>query len=99
MQAQAIPTGAKSRRFWWRRRHLILTAGGGANLAALQERTRTIPIVYVLGIDPVGAGFVEGLGRPGGNITGFTSFDYGISAKWLELIKELTQRATRVAEA
>jgi putative ABC transport system substrate-binding protein len=76
---------------------LILTVGSGANLEALQEATRTIPIVFVLGTDPVGVGLVESLARPGGNTTGFISFDYGISAKWLELLKELAPRVTRVA--
>jgi putative tryptophan/tyrosine transport system substrate-binding protein len=76
---------------------VILTVGSGANLEILQEATRTIPIVFVLGTDPVGAGFVESLARPGGNTTGFISFDFGISAKWLELLKELAPRVTRVA--
>jgi putative ABC transport system substrate-binding protein len=76
--------------------NLILCVGSGGNLEALLEATRTIPIVFVLGTDPVGAGFVESLARPGGNTTGFTSFDYGISAKWLELLKELAPRVTRV---
>jgi putative ABC transport system substrate-binding protein len=76
---------------------LILTVGSGTNLEALQEATRTIPIVFVLGTDPVGVGLVESLARPGGNTTGFISFDYGISTKWLELLKELAPRVTRVA--
>jgi putative ABC transport system substrate-binding protein len=63
----------------------------------LQNATRTVPIVFALVADPVGAGIVESLARPGGNITGFTPNEYGISAKWLELLKEIAPRVTRVA--
>jgi putative ABC transport system substrate-binding protein len=56
-----------------------------------------VPIVFVLVPDPVGAGFVDSLGRPGGNVTGFTPYEYGISAKWLELLKEIAPGVTRVA--
>jgi putative tryptophan/tyrosine transport system substrate-binding protein len=56
---------------------------------------RTVPIVFVLVPDPVGAGFVDSLGRPGGNVTGFTPYEYGISAKWLELLKEISRRPAR----
>ena len=59
--------------------------------------TRTVPIVFVQVIDPVGAGFVESLARPGGNATGFTQFEYGMSAKWLELLKQIAPSMTRVA--
>ena len=58
-------------------------------MAALQQATRTVPIIFVTIIDPVGAGFVESLARPGGNVTGFTLFEYGLSGKWLELLKEI----------
>ena len=61
------------------------------------QATRTIPIVFVSIPDPVGAGFVESLGQPGGNATGFINFEYGISGKWLELLKEIAPRITRVA--
>jgi len=58
---------------------------------------RTVPIVFVSIIDPVGAGFVESLARPGGNVTGFSLFEYGLSGKWLELLKEIAPSVTRAA--
>src|SRR5215475_144481 len=64
---------------------------------ALQEVSRTVPIVFAGAIDPVGAGVVATLARPGGNTTGFTSFEYGISAKWLELLKDISPGVRRVA--
>jgi len=64
---------------------------------ALQQVSRTVPIVFVTAIDPVGAGLVASLARPGGNATGFTMFEYGISAKWLELLKEISPGVKRVA--
>ena len=64
---------------------------------ALQSATRTVPIVFVTVIDPVGAGFIESLARPGGNATGFTRYEYGMGGKWLELLKEIDPRVTRVA--
>ena len=75
---------------------VILTAGEPA-VAALQRATRTVPIVFAQVPDPVGAGFVDSLARPGGNITGFAVFEYGISGKWLELLKQIAPRVTRVA--
>jgi putative ABC transport system substrate-binding protein len=65
-------------------------------LAALQQATRTVPIVFAQVADPVGAGFVVSLAKPGSNITGFTNIDYEISAKWLELLKEIAPHVTRV---
>ena len=65
---------------------VILTVGS-ATAGPLLQATRTLPIVFVQAPDPVGAGFVDTLARPGGNATGFTLFEYGISAKWLELLK------------
>ena len=59
--------------------------------------TRTVPIVFTQTPDPVGAGFVASLARPGGNATGFTSAEYGMGAKWLELLKEIAPRVTRAA--
>jgi ABC-type uncharacterized transport system substrate-binding protein len=67
------------------------------NVAAVQQATRTVPIVFGGVIDPVGAGLVNSLARPGGNTTGFTAFEYAIGAKWLELLKEVAPRTTRAA--
>ena len=66
-------------------------------LARLVQATRTMPIVFVELIDPVGAGFVESLARPGGNTTGFMQYEYGLSGKWLELLKEIAPHVTRAA--
>jgi ABC-type uncharacterized transport system substrate-binding protein len=74
----------------------VILVGGATNVEAVQQATRTIPIVFAGLTDPVGAGFVESLARPGGNTTGFTSFEYGLSAKWVELLKEIAPRVTRV---
>jgi putative ABC transport system substrate-binding protein len=75
----------------------VILAAGSLSVAALQQTTRTVPIVFVNIIDPVGAGFVARLARPGGNTTGFTSFEYSLSGKWLELLKEITPNLTRIA--
>jgi putative ABC transport system substrate-binding protein len=75
----------------------VILAGAGAVIPSLLQATRTVPIVFTQTPDPVGAGFVESLARPGGNVTGFTTFEYGISAKWLELLKEIAPRVTRAA--
>jgi putative tryptophan/tyrosine transport system substrate-binding protein len=75
---------------------VILTAGA-ASTGPLLQATRTVPIVFVSVVDPVGAGFVESLARPGGNVTGFLMFEYGISGKCLELLKEIAPHVTRVA--
>src|SRR5437879_2883636 len=74
----------------------ILAVGVPA-LAAVKQATSTVPIVFVNIVDPVGAGFVESLARPGGNATGFTLFEYGISGKWLELLTQAAPRLTRAA--
>ena len=75
----------------------MLLASGTIALAAAQQISHTIPIVFVNLIDPVSGGFVESLARPGGNTTGFLLFEYVISGKWLELLKEVAPRVTRVA--
>jgi ABC-type uncharacterized transport system substrate-binding protein len=76
----------------------ILVAGTGtATVAPLLQATRSVPIVFVSVIDPVGAGFVASLAQPGGNATGFTIFEYGMSGKWLELLKQLAPSMTRAA--
>src|SRR5262245_20402351 len=76
----------------------VLVAGGGtATVAPLLQATRTVPIVFTVVIDPVGAGFVASLAHPGGHATGFTVYEYSMSGKWLELLKEIAPRVTRVA--
>lgn len=75
----------------------VVLANGGQAVSALQNISLTVPIVFVSVPDPVGAGFVDTLARPGGNVTGFTNFEYGIVAKWLELLKEIAPATTRVA--
>jgi ABC-type uncharacterized transport system substrate-binding protein len=73
----------------------VILVAGGPNVGALQQASRTVPIVFVGLVDPVGAGYVASLARPGGNITGFTTFEYGMSAKWLALLREIDARVTR----
>jgi putative tryptophan/tyrosine transport system substrate-binding protein len=75
----------------------VILASATPSVQALQQATRTVPIVFAIVADPVGAGFVDSLARPGGHVTGFTPFEYGISGKWLELLKEIAPRVTRVA--
>jgi len=67
----------------------VIVAGASPSVAALQGMTHSIPVVFAGVIDPIGAGFVKSLARPSGNMTGFTVFEYSISGKWLELLKEL----------
>jgi putative ABC transport system substrate-binding protein len=76
---------------------VIVAGSGTATIAPLLQATRTVPIVFTVAVDPVGAGFVASLARPGGNATGFTTFEYGMSVKWLELLKEIAPRVTRAA--
>ena len=71
----------------------VVLATGAAGVAPLLQVTRTVPVVFVLVPDPVGAGFVDSLARPGGNATGFVQFDYGISGKWLERCSRKSRRA------
>jgi putative ABC transport system substrate-binding protein len=75
----------------------VILAGGTPALLALQQATRTLPIVFANVNDPVGSGIVESLARPGGNATGFMNIEFGQSAKWLELLKQIAPRVTRVA--
>jgi len=75
----------------------VIFVSGSAGVEPLRRATRTVPIVFVLVPDPVGAGFIDSLARPGGNITGFTQFDYSIAAKWLALLKEIAPNTTRAA--
>ena len=75
----------------------VIVANTFPTVAALQQATRTVPIVFAGLIDPVGAGLVASLARPGGNTTGFSGFEYGMSVKWLELLKQIAPGTTRVA--
>jgi putative ABC transport system substrate-binding protein len=75
----------------------VILAHGASVVAPLLQATRTVPIVFPVAIDPVGAGLVDSLARPGGNATGFLGFEYGLSGKWLELLREITPGVTRVA--
>lgn len=76
---------------------VIVAATGTTTIAPLLQATRIVPIVFVLAIDPVGAGFVTSVSRPGGNATGFTMFEYGMSVKWVELLKEIAPHVSRAA--
>jgi putative ABC transport system substrate-binding protein len=75
----------------------VILAASSSALEPLQRATLTVPIVFVTIADPVGAGFVNSLARPGGNATGFSQFEYGVIGKWLELLKEIAPGVTRVA--
>ena len=74
----------------------VIFASGTATVGPALQASRTVPIVFVVVADPVGAGFVDSLARPGGNVTGFASAEYGVSAKWLEQLKEIAPGVTRV---
>jgi putative tryptophan/tyrosine transport system substrate-binding protein len=75
----------------------VIVTSGTVSVAALIEATRTVPIVFAGIPDPVGAGFINNLSRPGGNVTGFLLYEYGLSAKWLEMLKQIAPQTTRVA--
>src|SRR5216684_6412705 len=75
----------------------VILAHGASTVAPLLQATRTVPIVFPVLGDPVGAGFVDSLARPGGNVTGFMNFEYSIGGKWLELLKQIAPGVTRVA--
>ena len=75
----------------------VILASSSPAMMSLQQLTRTVPMVFVNIVDPVGAGFVESLARPGGNATGFVLYEYGMSAKWLELLKEIVPPLKLVA--
>jgi putative ABC transport system substrate-binding protein len=75
----------------------VILATGGATMTPLLQATRTVPIVFVIVPDPVGSGYVESLAQPGGNATGFLMFEYNLSGKWLELLKEIAPNVTRAA--
>ncbi len=75
----------------------VILASGTLGVTALQNATRTLPIIFVRVSDPVGAGVVDNLARPGGNATGFMNFEYSLSGKWLELLKQIAPQVTRAA--
>jgi ABC-type uncharacterized transport system substrate-binding protein len=75
----------------------VILVSGGSDVGTVLQATRIVPIVFTLTPDPVGAGFVDSLARPGGNATGFINYEYNISGKWLELLKEIAPRVTRAA--
>ena len=75
----------------------VILAHGSSTVGPLLQATRTVPIVFPIVADPVGAGFVDSLARPGGNVTGFMLFEYSMSGKWLELLKQIAPGVTRVA--
>jgi ABC-type uncharacterized transport system substrate-binding protein len=75
----------------------VVLAHGDSTVGPLLQATRNVPVVFPVVADPVGAGYVESLARPGGNATGFLSFEYSLGAKWLELVKEIAPNITRVA--
>ena len=76
---------------------VILSIGGASQVGPLLQATRTVPIVFTYAADPVGAGLVDSLARPGGNATGFVSSEYSLSGKWLELLKQIAPSVTRAA--
>jgi putative ABC transport system substrate-binding protein len=75
----------------------VILAHGTSTVAPLLQATRTVPVVFPAVVDPVGAGFVDSLARPGGNATGFMAFEYSLSGKWLELLKQIAPNVTRAA--
>ena len=84
-------------RNWLHSRRTSSSPTGSISMAPLLQTTRAVPIVFVHVVDPVGSGFVDSLARPGGNATGFTNFEYGLSAKWLELLKQIAPGVKRAA--
>jgi putative ABC transport system substrate-binding protein len=75
----------------------VIVASGTSTVGPVLQATRTVPVVFPIVVDPVGAGFVDSLARPGGNATGFLTFEYSLSGKWLELLKQIAPGVTRVA--
>src|SRR5262249_47033502 len=91
------PQFAERRRNWPRSRPTSSSPLAHSSAAPLLQATRTLPIVFVMVQDAVAAGFVDSLARPGGNATGFTSWEFSMGAKWLELLKQIASGVTRVA--
>jgi putative ABC transport system substrate-binding protein len=95
---ETIPSAfANTWRNWSRSLPDVILAPGTAIVGPLLQATRSVPIVFPMVVDPVGAGFVESLARPGGNATGFTQYEYGVSGKWPELLKQIAPSVTRAA--
>ena len=90
------PSFAGTRRNWPRSTPDVILAPAATTVGPLLQATRTVPVVFPAVVDPVGAGFVDNLARPGGNATGFMNFEYSIGGKWLELLKEIAPGVTRV---
>ena len=88
---------ADTRVNWWHWHPDVILAAGTYAAESLLQATRTIPIVFNNVADPVGAGLVKSMARPGGNTTGFIQFEYSLSGKWLELLKQIAPSVTRVA--
>jgi hypothetical protein len=86
---QAMPIISASTRRSWSRSPRTSLAATSPSMVALNQVTRSVPVVFVQVADPIGAGFVASLARPGGNASGFTIFEYGVSGKWVELLAEL----------
>ena len=74
----------------------VVLASGGSAVSAMLQATRTLPLVFPIATDPVGSGFVETLARPGGNVTGFMNFEYGMGGKWVELLQQIAPQIQRV---
>ena len=91
------PSSVSTRKNWPHSRPTSSWSHGTSTVGPLLQATRAVPIVFPVISDPIGSGFVESLARPGGNVTGFTTFEYGLSAKWLELLKEMAPGVTRAA--
>ena len=91
------PKFADTRRNWSRSRRTSSWPLAASTVGPLLQATRTVPIVFAVVADPVGAGFVDSLARPGGNATGFMTFEYSIGGKWLELLKQIAPGVTRAA--
>src|SRR5262245_62626744 len=75
----------------------VILAGSTINLTVIQQTTSTVPVVFVQVADPVAQGFVASMRRPGGNVTGFSLFEFSLGGKWVDLLKQLAPRLTRVA--
>ena len=94
-----MPKSASTPPSWWRSLQIVIFTSGSVSMGILAQTAGAdaVPTVFAIVPDPVGAGYVASLARPGGNATGFTPFEYGIGGKWLELLREMRPTATRAA--